>query len=83
MLGSIYKAQSSQKLTQKQFEENLSKVGELCAFILSGALCIAFYVTFKTYHASLSKLDKLTQLFNNPNARVATSLQGQRIMKKL
>lgn len=83
LLGSIYKAQSSQKLTQEQFEQNVTRVGEFVAFIACGALCIAFYVSFRTYHASLQKLDKLTELFNNPKARVASGEQGQRIMKKL
>lgn len=70
-------------MTQAQFEENLTRVGEFVGFILCGGLCIAFYVTFSTYHLSLSKLDKLTELFNNPNARVASGEQGRRIMKKL
>jgi len=47
------------------------------------ALCIAFYVSFRNYHAALEKLDKLTTLFHNPNARVASGEQGKRIMKKI
>lgn len=72
MLGSIYRAQKSQKLTSAQFEENLHRVGGFVAFVVCGGLCIAFFVTFKTYHLSLSKLEKLTELFNNPHARVAS-----------
>lgn len=83
LLGSIYKSQMKQTLTQEQFEQNVTRVGGFVAFIFCGGLCIAFYVSFKTYHASLQKLDKLTELFNNPKARVASGEQGQRIMKKL
>ena len=76
MLGAIYRAQTSQPLSQKQYEQNVTQATEFAAFILVGGLCIAFFVTFKTYHVSLSKLDKLTELFNNPNARVASGEQG-------
>lgn len=61
----------------------MTRLTEFVAFFFCGGLCIAFYVNFKTYHTSLRKLDKLTELFNNPRARVATGVQGQRIMKKL
>ena len=83
LLGSIYKAQKSQKLSAEQFNENVTRVGQFVGFIFCGGLCIAFYVSFRTYHASLEKLDKLTDLFNNPKARVASGDQGKRIMKKL
>ena len=46
-------------------------------------LTIVYYVQFRNYHASLEKLDKLTTLFHNPNARVASGEQGKRILKKL
>ena len=55
----------------------------LAAFLLSLSFGIAFYVHFRTYHAALDKLDKLTTLFHNPNARVASGEQGKRILKKL
>lgn len=35
------------------------------------------------YHASLVRLDSLTKILNNPNARVATKEQGKEVMKKL
>ena len=55
----------------------------LGAFLVSISFGIAFYVHFQTYHAALDKLDKLTTLFHNPNARVASGEQGKRILKKL
>jgi len=61
----------------------VTKVAEFAAFLFCGGLCIAFYVSFKTYHASLQKLDSLTEIFNNPKARVASGEQGKRIMKRL
>lgn len=45
--------------------------------------CIYFFVNMKVYHAHLEKLDNLTALLNNPNARVATAEQGKEVMKKL
>ena len=83
VLGDIYKAKRDHPITKAQLEQNTAKVIEFAAFIFCGGLCIAFFVSFKTYHASLQKLDKLTDLFNNPKARVANGDQGKRIMKKL
>jgi hypothetical protein len=66
-------SQSRQEpLTQAQHDKNLKVLGAFFTFIVTGALCIAFYVLFRKYHLSLEKLDQLTTLFNNPNARVAS-----------
>jgi hypothetical protein len=35
------------------------------------AICMAFFVTLKTYHTHLEKKDQLVALLKNPNARVA------------
>lgn len=74
---------SRKPMTQKEHEQNLRSTGRFVAFIVTGSLCIAFFIHFRTYHASLEKLDQLTALFNNPNARVASGDQGKRILKKL
>lgn len=42
---------------------------------------MAYFVTLKTYHTSLHKMDNLKELLSNPNARVATREQGARIME--
>jgi len=47
------------------------------------AFCIYFFVNLKVYHGSVEKLDSLTSLLNNPNARVATAEQGKEVMRKL
>ena len=61
-----------------------SKTGTaILGFFVTFVLCIAFYINFSSYHASLEKLDKLTTLFHNPNARVASGEQGKRILKKI
>jgi len=83
LLGEIYRAQRAHPITKAQRDQNFTKVMEFAAFVFCGGMCIAFFVSFKTYHASLQKLDKLTDLFNNPKARVANGEQGKRIMKKL
>jgi len=58
-------------------------VAGFIGFMVTVTLCISFYVNFSAYHASLEKLDKLTTLFHNPNARVASGEQGKRILKKI
>lgn len=74
---------SKEPLSQEEFEQNLRTTGAFISFIATGALCIASYINFRTYHLALEKLDSLTSLLNNPNARVASSDQGKRILKKL
>ena len=46
-------------------------------FILTGALSIAYYITFKKFHESLVALDALKSFLGNPNARVANKEQGE------
>ena len=72
---------SSGQLTSEQFKENLESTGGFLLFILTGAVSMAYFVTFKTYHSSLDKLDTLKELLANPNARVATREQGTKIME--
>lgn len=61
---------------------SLSAVAFL-SFLALGTLSIAYFVSFKNYHASLEKLESLTAIFKNPNARVASGKQGKKIMKKI
>jgi hypothetical protein len=46
-------------------------------------MSIAYYITFKSYHASLTKLDSLKALLTNPNARVAAGETGKSIVERL
>jgi hypothetical protein len=52
-------------------------------FIATSGISIAYYVTFKTYHTSLAKMESLKKLLTNPNARVAAGAQGKSILKRL
>lgn len=47
------------------------------------AMCVAFYVNLKTYHAHLQKRDQLLALLKNPNARVAVGKKGKEVVQKL
>ena len=51
--------------------------------MITGGICIAYYVTFKTYHSALVKLDTMTALLSNDKARVASGTQGKEIMAKV
>lgn len=77
------KAIVQRPLTQAQFEDNLKRTGAFLGLLATVGMCVYFYVNLKTYHASLEKLDALTSLLNNPNARVATKEQGKEVMRKL
>ena len=50
---------------------------------MTTGLSIAYYVTFKTYHAAVSKMDSLKKLLENPNARVAHGSTGKSILNRL
>jgi hypothetical protein len=53
MLGNYYRDAKSRPRTQAQVERNVTRVAEFVAFVFCGALCMAFFVAFKTYHSSL------------------------------
>jgi len=80
LLGAIYR---DNKLSPAAKAKNYKETGSFVAFMALGALSIAYFVTFKTYHASLMKNENLTALFKNPNARVAAGKKGKKLMKKL
>jgi len=69
------------KLTAEQYKQNVESTCAFLLFILTGSLSMAYFVTFKTYHTSLDKMESLKELLSNPNARVATREQGARIME--
>lgn len=64
-------------------KENLKHHGSFVAFMALGSMSIVYFITFKNYHGSLQKLETLTALFNNPNARVAAGKKGKKLMKKI
>ncbi len=63
-------------------QQQIQEVGAFMLFVFTAGLSLAFYVTFKTYHASLSKMDSLKSLLTNPNARVAAGENGQSLLKR-
>jgi len=71
------------KLTPEARTQNFKETGSFLTFMALGALSIGYFVTFKTFHASLLKNENLTALFKNPNARVAAGKKGKKLMKKL
>jgi len=52
-------------------------------FVLTSGISIAYYVTFKTYHTSLAKLDSLKKMLKNPKARVASGRKGRSILERI
>lgn len=61
----------------------MKTTGAYLALLATVGSCVYFFVSIKMYHASLVRLDSLTKILNNPNARVATKEQGKEVMKKL
>ena len=71
---------NSVRLTDEQYTQNVESGCAFLLFIAVGAISMAYFVTFKTYHTALAKMDTLKELLSNPNARVATREQGTKIM---
>lgn len=69
--------------SQKELHANMKETGKFVAFMATIALCVAYYVTMKTYHAQLAKADQMQALLKNPNARVAAGAKGKEIAKKI
>lgn len=65
--------------SQRQFKE----VTAFLMFILTTGISIAYYVTFKTYHTAVAKMESLKKLLSNPNARVAAGKKGKDILKRV
>jgi hypothetical protein len=61
----------------------LKSTGAFLLFIATSGISIAYYVTFKTYTASVKKMDSLKAMLTNPKARVAAGEQGRSILKRL
>ena len=70
-------------LSAEQYKKNLADTSRFVAFIATLALCVASFVTVKTYHAHLEKHDQLISLLKNPNARVAAGEQGKKVLAKV
>lgn len=75
-------ARSTSRYSTQLNEKNLRETGRFVAFIATLALCVASFVTVKTYHAHLEKQDTLNALLKNPNARVASQKKGREIVQK-
>lgn len=70
-------------LKQMRNNQQLKETGAYLLFLLTTGLSVAFYVTFKSYHSALTKLNALKKLLASPNARVAHGETGKSILKRL
>jgi len=52
-------------------QESFKSLGAFLLCIFTCGISLSYYVSFKTYHACLGKMDALKELLTNPNARVA------------
>jgi hypothetical protein len=77
------KSTANKKLRDERNSQQLESVGAFLLFVLTSGISIAYYVTFKTYHASLAKMDALKALLANPKARVASGAKGKSILVRI
>lgn len=73
----------AKKMKSLRNAQDAKSLGAFMLFIVTSGISIAYYVTFKTYHASLKTLDSLKTMLTNPNARVAAGDQGKSILNKI
>lgn len=81
-LGKMYKSGFVETESSSD-HANFKQQGSFIAFMALGSMSVVYFITFKNYHGSLQKLETLTALFNNPNARVAAGKKGKKLMKKI
>ena len=74
---------SPRAASRQEIQANIASTGRFMAFLATVAICIASFITVKTYHAHLEKQDELLALLKNPNARVAAGKKGKQIAKKM
>ena len=74
---------SPRAASPKEMQANMVSTGKFLGFLATLAICIASFITVKTYHAHLEKQDQLMALLKNPNARVASGKKGKLIAKKI
>merc|ERR1719242_2395648 len=77
MFSAFLNSASTRQVSDKQYQKNLQNTGAFVAFIATLAVCISYFVTVKTYHAQVKKMDQLKALLKNPNARVASGKKGK------
>jgi hypothetical protein len=87
-LGNVYKSGNYDNMNEqirhvRSLGSASAKTFAFCSFMFLGVLSVMYIVAFKNYHASLEKLQHLSDMFKNPNARVASGKQGKKLMKKL
>lgn len=71
ILPAFGKGAKASRHSGQDFNMQLKSVGAFMLFVVTSGLSIAYYVTFRTYNASLQRMDTLKALLSNPNARVA------------
>jgi hypothetical protein len=78
-LGNLYRAEPKVGSSKNSVAQN----GSFVVFMAMAVITVAYVMVFKSYHAALEKQDSLTELFKNPNARVASGKKGKKLTKKL
>ena len=58
----------------------MEKIIPYVGAILGGGLAISFIVFFSAYKSALKMHEQLTQVYNHPNARVASGEQAKKVL---
>lgn len=70
-------------MSNADVEKMTKNMGKALGVILIATVSLSFFVTMKSYHAALEKQEQLTELCNNPNARVTSGQEGKELLEKL
>lgn len=54
------------KVKEVRSQQKFQQVGAFLLFVLTSGISLSYYVTFKTYSASLAKMESLKKLLTNP-----------------
>ena len=68
------------KLDMKGFNQGVRNFSEALLTIVFFGGCFSYAYMFKKYHDAVEKHQRLTEILNNPKARVATTEQAQSLI---
>merc|ERR1719329_1666256 len=69
VIDALSKKTPAKKLqTANNSAQKFKEVSAYLLFVLTTGISIAYYVTFRTYHTALAKMESLKKLLQNPNA---------------
>ena len=70
-------------VSTEEMQQTLGKIGKYAATFGFGMFCLVYALAFREYKQAVEKHQTLTQVFTNPNARVATGDKAKQVLEQV